>query len=187
MSSDTAAPIGETETSAWSDNVSEEREAGKTARFLDRRHGFRITIFLALYLGSAFVAYWIQGRFRGGELAWLVAALPFYLVAAASLHGISLFTHEAVHGTLSPSPRLNAVLGALCALPVLQNYSAYRILHLRHHDHLGVEGDPDHYPNYTRWSWMVFLMNWGRFLVGYPVYIVAIPVLAFRHGDPRLA
>ena len=29
---------------------------------------------------------------------------PFYLLAAASLHGISLFTHEGVHGVLSHNP-----------------------------------------------------------------------------------
>ena len=42
---------------------------------------------------------------------------------------------------------------------VLQNCSAYRVLHLRHHAHLGEEGDPDHYANYTRWTWLVFCMN----------------------------
>jgi fatty acid desaturase len=68
---------------------------------------------------------------------------------------------------------------------VLQNYRAYRVLHLRHHDHLGEEGDPDYYENYTYWSWLVFAMHWGRLLIGYPVYIVAIPVLGFRHGDRR--
>ena len=28
-------------------------------------------------------------------------------------------------------------------------------------------------------------MNWGRLLVGYPVYITAIPVLGFRQGNAR--
>ena len=115
---------------------------------------------------------------------WLLL-VPLYLLAAASLHGISLFTHEAVHGTLMANRMLNAVFGSLCALPVLQNFSAYRVLHLRHHQHLGDEGDPDHYANYTRWSWMVFLLNWLRLLVGYPVYITAIPVLGFKHGTMR--
>lgn len=113
----------------------------------------------------------------------MLAGAPLYLLAAASLHGISLFTHEAVHGCLSRHRTWNAVLGALCAWPVLQNFSAYRVLHLRHHEHLGEEGDPDHYPNYTRWTWMVFLMNWGRLLLGYPAYIIAIPILGFKHGS----
>ena len=147
------------------------------------RHGGRMLAFALLYVVSVtLVCLWANRGIYG----WTVLAmLPCYLLAAASLHGISLFTHEAVHGTLSPSRWLNAVGGALCALPVLQNFSAYRVLHLRHHDHLGEEGDPDHYPNYTRWSWLVFLMNWGRLLVGYPAYITAIPVLGFREGNLR--
>jgi fatty acid desaturase len=65
----------------------------------------------------------------------------------------------------------------------LQNFSAYRVLHLRHHLHLGRPGDPDNYPNYTSWTWLEFLMHWGRLIGGYPVYIVAIPILGFRQGS----
>jgi fatty acid desaturase len=144
-------------------------------------HGVRLLTFLALYAASACGAYWLAVTFPGQP--WLWAALPpLVVLAAASLHGISLFAHEGVHGTLSANPHANRWLSILCALPVLQNFSGYRVLHLRHHLHLGREGDPDHYPNYTRWTWLQFLMHWGRLLVGYPVYIVAIPVLGFRHG-----
>ncbi len=111
-----------------------------------------------------------------------VLVLPLYLLAAASLHGISLFTHEAVHGTLMRNRWANGILGALCAIPVLQNFSAYRVLHLRHHAHLGEDHDPDHYAAYTRWTWLIFLMNWMRLLVGYPIYITMIPILGFKHG-----
>jgi fatty acid desaturase len=162
---------------------SEAKESGLASRWMDGRHLTRLGMFLVLYTGSAAGAWWLASHFPRG-MGWILA-VPLYVLAAASLHGISLFTHEAVHGTLSLNRWINGGLGALCAWPVLQNYSAYRILHLRHHDHLGAEGDPDHYPNYTRWSWMVFLMNWGRLLVGYPAYIVAIPWLAFRAGGRR--
>ncbi|WP_395751140.1 fatty acid desaturase family protein [Prosthecobacter sp.] len=147
------------------------------------RHLVRAALFIVFYgvgaggavlLASSGAAWW----------KWL-ALPPFYLLAAASLHGLSLFTHEAVHGSLAKNRRLNAVLGALCAMPVLQNFSAYRVLHLNHHQHLGDAGDPDHYANYTRWTWMVFLMNWGRLLVGYPVYITAIPILGFMQGTAK--
>ncbi|HEY8750260.1 MAG TPA: fatty acid desaturase [Tepidisphaeraceae bacterium] len=111
-----------------------------------------------------------------------IACIPLYLLAAASLHGISLFTHEAVHGTLCKSRFWNNAGGSVCAWPVLQNFAAYQVLHLRHHDHLGLPGDPDHYSNYTRWSWLVFAMNWGRLILGYPAYIIAIPILGFRQG-----
>ncbi len=140
-----------------------------------RRHAERIGVFALLYLLGAALAINHPGP-------W---ALPAYLLAAASLHGISLFAHEAVHGTLAPGRLANGLAGALCALPVLQNCSAYRVLHLRHHRHLGDEGDPDHYANYTRRGWLIFVMNWARLLVGYPVYITAIPVLGFRQGNLR--
>jgi fatty acid desaturase len=142
------------------------------------RHYARLACFVVLYFGSAGAAWWLSG------ITWL-AALPFYVCAAASLHGISLFTHEAVHGTLAKNKQWNAVLGALCAMPVLQNCSAYTVLHLRHHAHLGEERDPDHYAAYTRWTWLIFTMNWLRLIIGYPIYIVAIPILGFRHGTPR--
>lgn len=182
MSSETVEPTLMSH-SALKGNAYIEGEYRSRARILDPRNLFRLALFVALYLGSACGTYWLANSFGVHGLGWVFASIPLYLLAAASLHGISLFTHEAVHGTLSPNRRLNALLGALCAIPVLQNYSAYRLLHLRHHEHLGVEGDPDHYPNYTRWSLMVFLMNWGRLLIGYPVYILAIPFLAFRHGN----
>lgn len=139
------------------------------------RHLKRLGQFALLYLLGAGLAVSHPGP-------W---ALPAYLLAAASLHGISLFTHEAVHGTLAPGRFANRLFGALCAFPVWQNCSAYRVLHLRHHSHLGDDGDPDHYANYTRRGWLIFAMNWARLLVGYPVYITAIPILGFRQGSPR--
>lgn len=145
------------------------------------KHLARLAIFIGLYGGAAATAVLLSTRLTAGW-QWLMLA-PVYLLAAASLHGISLFTHEAVHGTLSQRKWSNRLGGAACAIPVLQNFAAYRVLHLRHHDHLGDEGDPDHYANYTRWSWLVFTMNWLRLLVGYPVYIVAIPFLAFKHAS----
>ncbi len=147
------------------------------------RHWMRLAAFLTIYALGAVAVVSIASRIAS---AWqYLFCVPLYLLVAASLHGISLFTHEAVHGTLSENRRINAVLGAACAIPVLQNYSAYRVLHLRHHQHLGEDGDPDHYANYTRWTWLVFAMNWARLLVGYPVYIIAIPILGFKHGTAK--
>jgi fatty acid desaturase len=130
-------------------------------------HGRRAAVFVLLYLIGAVILSLVA---MSADRSWLIylACAPLYLLAAASLHGISLFTHEAVHGTLSRKRVRNALLGAVCAWPVLQNFSAYRVLHLRHHNHLGEEGDPDHYNNYTRWTWLVFAMHWGRLLIGYP-------------------
>lgn len=144
-------------------------------------HWPRLSIFLLIYLATAGGVAYLSIRFPHNP-ARLIACIPLYLLAAASLHGISLFTHEAVHGTLSSNPVANRWLGAVCAWPVLQNFAAYRVLHLNHHHHLGLTGDPDHYHNYTHWTWMLFAMNWGRLIIGYPAYIIAIPILGFRQG-----
>lgn len=156
--------------------------AGELHRFSHFKNILRFTIFVILYGLGASGAVVISANYP-----WLFA-LPCWLLAGASLHGISLFTHEAVHGTLSENKTLNAFFGALCAWPVWQNYSAYRVLHLEHHADLGGEHDPDHYSNYTRWTWGIFTLNWLRLLIGYPVYITAIPILGWMHGSwkPRL-
>jgi fatty acid desaturase len=144
------------------------------------RHTYRLPVFIFLYLLSLSLI-WGGSTFQVEWNAFLY--FPIYLLAAASLHGISLFTHEGVHGVLSQSPAWNRLLSMLCALPVLQNYAAYRVLHLKHHTHLGQPGDPDRYKNYTQWSILEFLMHWGRLIIGYPVYIIAIPILGLQQGN----
>lgn len=149
---------------------------------IDGHHYYRLTAFVLLYAAAAGSCFALVEQFP--EAAWRGwACAPLYLLAAVALHGISLFTHEGVHGTLARNRHWNRALSILCALPVGQNYSAYRVLHLRHHLYLGREGDPDHYANYTRWTWLEFLLHWGRLIIGYPVYLVAIPILGFRQGN----
>jgi fatty acid desaturase len=147
---------------------------------IDHRHLSRLLLFAVLYLGAAAAVTVLAARLSGA-VGWL-ARVPLYVLAAASLHGISLFTHEAVHGALARHPGWNRALGAICAWPVLQNFAAYKVLHLRHHADLGGGRDPDHYTNYTARRWLVFLMNWGRLLLGYPAYITMIPILGWRQG-----
>lgn len=151
---------------------------------IDLRHLWRIVTFLGLYCVGAGGAIFVNSALGNAWWAMLVC-FPLYLLAGASLHGISLFTHEGVHGVLSTHAALNRAISIACALPVLQTYSAYVVLHLRHHKHLGAEGDPDHFPNYTQWTPMIWAMHWGRLLAGYPAYITAIPILGFLQGNRR--
>jgi fatty acid desaturase len=91
------------------------------------RHLTRLGQFIGLYAAAAFCLQLC-------ELApspWrLFVMFPFYLVAAAALHGISLFTHEGVHGTLFLHPLGNRLLASACAWPVLQNFAAIPLLAL---------------------------------------------------------
>ncbi|MDY7225662.1 fatty acid desaturase family protein [Hyalangium rubrum] len=160
--------------------VSLPAEALNELQRIDHRHLTRVLLFAVLYLGAA-AAVTVLAEQGSGLWSWL-ARVPLYVLAAASLHGISLFTHEAVHGALARHSGWNRALGAICAWPVLQNFAAYKVLHLKHHADLGGGHDPDHYTNYTPRPWLVFLMNWGRLLLGYPAYITMIPILGWRQG-----
>lgn len=151
----------------------------RTLEQVDARHVPRLLLFLALYGVAAALCVRLAGD--SSASAWLARG-GLYLVAAASLHGISLFTHEAVHGSLARRRWLNRIGGIACALPVLQNFAAYKVLHLRHHVDLGGGKDPDHYGNYTGRRWLELLMHMGRLLLGYPAYITLIPILGWRHG-----
>jgi fatty acid desaturase len=68
---------------------------------------------------------------------------------------------------------------------VLQNFAAYRVLHLKHHGDLGGPLDPDHYANYTGRPRLEAAMHWGRLLLGYPAYVSAIPFLGWQRGAAR--
>ncbi|MCP3162499.1 fatty acid desaturase family protein [Myxococcus qinghaiensis] len=148
---------------------------------VDARHLPRLGVFLALYGVAAWGATVLALEALATPQVWLARGL-LYVVAAASLHGISLFTHEAVHGGLSSRPWLNRLGGMVCAWPVLQNFAAYKVLHLRHHRDLGGGLDPDHYANYTGRRWLELAMHVGRLLLGYPAYITLIPILGWKHG-----
>jgi len=148
---------------------------------LEHHHLLRIILFVVFFAGASGGVLWLQMiNWEAGYVFLL--SLPFYILAAASLHGISLFTHEGVHDILLENPIGNRLLSAVCAWPVLQNYSAYRVLHLRHHNSLAEQNDPDHYHNYSSSSVVIFLLHWGRLLFGYPVYISAIPLLGLWHA-----
>ncbi|AGC47379.1 fatty acid desaturase [Myxococcus stipitatus DSM 14675] len=147
---------------------------------VDARHLPRLGAFVLL-LGVSVWGAVLLSREESSPWGWS-ARVVLYVLSAASLHGISLFTHEAVHGGLSSRPWLNRLGGMLCAWPVLQNFAAYKVLHLRHHRDLGGGLDPDHYANYTGRRWLELLMHVGRLLLGYPAYITMIPILGWKHG-----
>ena len=145
---------------------------------IEHRHLLRLPLFIVIYLLSVGA---IELQL---QMSWnWIFYVPFYLLAAAALHGISLFVHEGVHGVLFQNEVANRAVSILCAVPVLQNFSAYKILHLQHHSNLGKQGDPDHYRNYTSWTNLEFLMHWSRLIIGYPIYLIMIPVLGWQQAQ----
>ncbi len=84
-----------------------------------RRNGIRFCQFVLIYVASAaltiFAASQMNAWWQWGLLA------PFYLLSAASLHGISLFTHEAVHGTRPSSARASTSNKTGGSIPLRSN------------------------------------------------------------------
>src|SRR2546421_3281455 len=81
-----------------------------------RGHSGRLLTFIGLYLVATWSAWQLAETLPWGQWTYALLA-PLVLLAAVSLHGISLFTHEGVHDTLSSSRIWNRVLSILCALP----------------------------------------------------------------------
>jgi fatty acid desaturase len=51
--------------------------------------------------------------------------------------------------------------------------------------YLGDRRDPDDYHNYTRDRTLLWLLHYVRLLFGAFLYVLLIPMMAYRHGTPR--
>ena len=78
----------------------------------------------------------------GALIPWLIP-LCIMIVGTRQL-GLAILMHEAAHGGLSKSNRLNDFLGHwLCAVPIGASLKAYRPYHLTHHRFAQQAEDPD--------------------------------------------
>lgn len=99
-----------------------------------------------------------------------VAALPLrvacYFLIAASMQGLGILMHEAVHGIMFRNSHLNRWIGFLCGLPVMLSVSAYRVGHLPHHRHERDDRDPDELENFSKNPRVLSLLFCLTFLFG---------------------
>src|SRR3954465_9760102 len=77
---------------------------------------------------------------------WLWITVPLVLVAAHLMHGLLIGFHEASHGLLRKSRRLNEFDGVLIGIFSLLPFSLYRVVHQMHHMHLATEKDTELWP-----------------------------------------
>ena len=77
---------------------------------------------------------------------WLWLALPLVLVAAHLMHGLLIGFHEASHGLLRKSRRLNEFDGVIIGVFSFLPFSLYRVVHQMHHMHLATEHDTELWP-----------------------------------------
>jgi Fatty acid desaturase len=77
---------------------------------------------------------------------WLWLSVPLVLVAAHLMHGLLIGFHEASHGLLRKSRRLNEFDGVLIGIFSFLPFSLYRVVHQMHHMHLATERDTELWP-----------------------------------------
>jgi fatty acid desaturase len=70
-------------------------------------------------------------------------ALAHVAIGALAIHLAFTVWHEAVHGTVSRTQRVNDVVGVLGMLPYMTPYFMQRWVHLEHHRKLNNEDDPN--------------------------------------------
>jgi omega-6 fatty acid desaturase (delta-12 desaturase) len=126
----------------------------------------------AMYIGA------ICGVLFLGPL-WLKIACG--LLAGIKLANLGTLGHDAAHGSLTASSRLNTVLGVLCFLPGLYNYRLWLYDH-HHVHHPNTNGDHedswkpyskaqfDALPRLRRWRERFYRSSWGLGLA--PYYII---------------
>jgi fatty acid desaturase len=107
------------------------------------------------------------------------------ICSAVALNAFVLLLHEGMHQTLSADGCWNRAASVLLGATVLMSFSAYRVLHTRHHDYLGDQRDPDDYHNYTDKVWLVWLLHFVRLGLGSLLYLFLIPTLAVKYGTAR--
>lgn len=121
-------------------------------------------------------------------LGWNLASVQYgfgVLAVALAMNAMFLLIHEGVHGVLFPKGWANYWVSTILGICGFVSFSAYRVLHLRHHEHLGDENDPDDYHNYTDNPTLVWLLHYNRLLWATLLYLIFVPRLAWRYGNER--
>ena len=143
-----------------------------------RRLG-EVAFFALLWLAGIALGLW--GLAMDGPLAW-GPRLVGIAACAVALNAFYLLSHEGHHGLLFRGARANHLANVALCVPLLHSPTAYRVLHERHHRHLGGPGDPDEFTNYTTSRRVVWLMHWVRLTMGTLVYMPMIPLVAWRRA-----
>ena len=86
----------------------------------------------------------------GSLVAWNagypIVTFALWGVAGFLGHAIPLASHDASHGTLHPSKRINEWLGIIIGTAIIVPRSVYRYAHAQHHTHIATEKYPELWP-----------------------------------------
>ncbi len=112
------------------------------------------------------------------------AALPAgILISTVALYSFPLLLQEGMHGLLLSSRRWNWMISALLGATLLISFSAYRVLYLRHHRHLGDPGNPDHSHIHSHSRPTIWFLRFVWLTCGSLLYMILIPVSALKYGS----
>jgi fatty acid desaturase/membrane-associated phospholipid phosphatase len=105
------------------------------------------------------------------------------VLTALALNAFVLLMHDGMHSTLFRNRRANYFSSVLLGSTFLMSFSAYRILHTRHHKFLGDPRDPDDYRNYVQVRPLLWSLHFVRLTLGPVLYLALIPLLALKYGQ----
>lgn len=157
-----------------------ERELAELRVLRPARRAGEMLFFLALWLAG--IALGLVGMATEGSAAWALR-LAGVAACAVALNAFYLLSHEGHHHLLFRGRRVNHLANVALCVPLLHSPTAYRVLHERHHRHLGGPGDPDEFTNYTTSRRVVWAMHWVRLTMGTLVYMPMIPLVAWRRAE----
>src|SRR6516225_10956395 len=127
--------------------------ATKSVSELHEEHEVSSVAFQSLVISLALAESSLWIGIRNG---WLWLAGPLVLVVAHIMHGLMIGFHEASHGLLRKSRRLNEFDGVVMGVFSLLPFTLYRVVHQSHHVHLATERDAELWPfvlpNAPRWA-----------------------------------
>ena len=149
---------------------------------LKNRYLVKIPFFCLIYVSSVLIILYLNGISTNYNL---LISTPFYVLAGASMHGICLFAHEGVHGTIHKNTWINNFIGSVSGYLVLQSLAGYRVLHLKHHKYLNREGDPGLLKTYVSNKFLIAAMEWGYLVFGYIAFLSIIPYQGFKQGTKK--
>lgn len=143
---------------------------------IDLRWNLVIPFHFALWLGAGWLAVSSDS---------LAIDLACTLAGGMALGTLSVLAHESAHDLLTRRPKVDTVLGFLCGLPLLFSTYSYRIQHSAHHARLKTAEDPDNVENLSKDPRTLRLAYVVLFFLGAYVYLVHVPVEAWKRASPR--
>jgi len=137
---------------------------------------------LAWIIAAATVERLSAGRV--GILQWVIRVIGIVLIGIF-IQAIAILMHEALHGNLFRSARLNRWATFAFGVPAFFSGTAYKVAHLNHHRQTRTEQDQDEISNLYRTPAQYRAIFYALFFTATFMYLFTVlPRTAIRIGTP---